>query len=98
MQRLDRLSGLMAEDIADSGRKASLASGLVRGLSAFAGSYLARGGWREGRLGVVCAMFAGALPVVASLRATDVLEARRVLGEGLVSPASLQEIRGAAAR
>jgi hypothetical protein len=78
MERLNRLTALQAEDLADAGRPARLTAGLWSGAGAFLKGYVVRGGWREGRLGLLVAMFSGLLPVLSQMRAGDVVEARRL--------------------
>jgi hypothetical protein len=79
IDRLNRLSGLKAEDMADARSTDGLAGGVFGGLAMFFRSYLARRGWQEGRLGFLLAMMAGLYPVLSHLRAREMLEARRTL-------------------
>lgn len=76
MDRLNRLSAIAAEDLADTGRRPRLFPGALSGAGTFLKAYLLRGGWREGRMGLFVALLSGLLPVVARMRAADVLAAR----------------------
>lgn len=76
MERLSRLSALAAEDIADGGHSGAIAAGALVGAGVFLKAYLLRGGWREGRMGLFVALLSGLFPVVARMRAADVLAAR----------------------
>ncbi|WP_293908140.1 glycosyltransferase family 2 protein [Phenylobacterium sp.] len=96
MERLNRLTALRAEDIADAGRLASITSGVVNGMQTFVQGYLARGGWREGRLGLLVAMLSALFPVLAQMRAGDVLQARRAALDPVVRPSRLGEVVGLA--
>jgi glycosyltransferase involved in cell wall biosynthesis len=77
LERFNRLTSLQAEDLADTYRPALLSGGVAKGASRFFGSYLARGGWREGRLGLLVAVLNGLYPVVVQMRTREVLAARR---------------------
>lgn len=76
MERLNRLTALSAEDLADAERAQSLALGLLSGAATFLRGYVGRGGWREGRLGLLVAMLSAMFPVLSQVRARDVLDAR----------------------
>ena len=76
-ERLNRLTGLAAEDLVDAGRVKGMASSLIAGAATFVAAYLLRGGWREGRLGFLAAMLSALFPVLAQMRAADVAVARR---------------------
>ncbi len=76
VERLHRLTGLAAEDLADTGRVGGFAGALARGVAAFARGFLVGGGWREGRLGVLSAWLAALYPVLTQMRASDVVLAR----------------------
>lgn len=75
-ERLNRLAGLLAEDLADAGRARGVARSALAGAATFVTAYLLRCGWREGRLGLVVAMLSGLLPVLAQIRASEVAVAR----------------------
>lgn len=77
VDRLHRLTTLAAEDLADMGQPRRFAPGLARGAAAFMTAYLVRGGWREGRLGFLTATLAALFPVLAQMRADEVVEARK---------------------
>jgi hypothetical protein len=76
VDRLNRLAALTAEDRADLGQPGGVLGGAAAGLLQFARSYLLAGGWREGRLGFLLGALNGLHPIVAALRAREVLEAR----------------------
>ena len=75
MDRLTRLTALRGEDLAD-GVVRPTSGGLASGVGQFLDSYFRRGGWREGRLGLLAAMMAGLYPILSHLRAREILEAR----------------------
>jgi glycosyltransferase involved in cell wall biosynthesis len=77
IERLNRLTAIAAEDMADAKRVRSPAGGIAHGLSLFLESYLGRRGWREGRAGVLVAALNAVFPLVARLRARDLVKARR---------------------
>lgn len=77
VQRLNRLTAVAAEDIADSGRSPWPMTGVVAGVGVFLRAYLVRGGWREGRFGFLVAALSGLFPVLSHMRASDVAEARK---------------------
>ena len=76
VNRLNRLTALTGEDLVDADGQRGPVAGLAWGLGQFVRSYVARGGWREGRLGFLVALMAGLYPVLAHLRAREILEAR----------------------
>ena len=76
---LNRLTGLHAEDLADARAPSGVAGGVLGGLNLFFRSYVARSGWREGRLGFLLATMTGLYPLLSHLRAREVLEARQVV-------------------
>lgn len=76
LERLHRLTALAAEDLADSGRPGGFVSAMVRGLGAFAQGFLWRGGWREGRMGLMTATLSALFPVLTQMRAAEVIAAR----------------------
>jgi glycosyltransferase involved in cell wall biosynthesis len=97
IDRLNRLTGLRAEDLADTRATGGAVEGTVRGMGKFFGSYVARGGWREGRLGFLLALMAGLYPLLSHLRAREVLEARRTL-DAAPLPARRREVVGIGVR
>ena len=76
VERLNRLTALHAEDIADGDRGTSAATGLARGLGTFLKSYLGRGGWREGALGLLIASLSALYPVLSQMRAGQLSQVR----------------------
>lgn len=98
LERLNRLSGLCAEDMADAGPPASLASGLMAGAATFFRAYVGRGGWREGRLGLMVAILSGIFPIVSQMRAGDVLEARDAAVAEAARASRMRDVVGLAAR
>ena len=98
LDRLNRLTAMQAEDIVDSGRLHSRASGLVRGASAFLRGYVARGGWREGHMGLVTALLSSLFPILSQMRANDVLNARRAVVAQAQQQISMDKVVGLGAR
>lgn len=94
LDRLTRLSGLHAEDIADAGKVASLGASLRQGAGAFLRAYAVRGGWREGRPGLVVAAMAALFPVLSNTRAVEVLEARAAAATEAARPSRMREVVG----
>lgn len=76
LERVNRLSGLAAEDIADAGAPPPIGRAVRIGVAAFLRSYLARRGWREGARGFVLAALCGLHPLLAHLKAREVLQSR----------------------
>jgi hypothetical protein len=76
MERLSRLSGIAAEDLADATRPPRILTGVAAGAGTFLLAYLGRGGWREGQMGFYVALLSGLFPIAARVRALDVLAAR----------------------
>ncbi|WP_293483322.1 glycosyltransferase family 2 protein [Phenylobacterium sp.] len=74
--RLDRLTALAAEDLAEAGRIRGAGAIVASGLLTFLGAYVARGGWREGRMGVLAATASALFPVLSRLRAAEAASAR----------------------
>lgn len=56
IEKLNRYSSASAEGMFRQGRRSSLGSALLRGWWAFVRTYLLRGGWRDGRMGLVLAL------------------------------------------
>jgi glycosyltransferase involved in cell wall biosynthesis len=67
--KLNRYSTLAAEDAVDAGRVLPLPSNLRRIPSRFWKSYVARGGWREGDLGIALGLFSALYPILTCLKA-----------------------------
>lgn len=76
VQRLNAYAALSAEDLAEAGRLGFLPAALLKGVGGFLTAYGARRGWREGRLGFLVAMISGLHPVLAHLKARDLIDAR----------------------
>jgi hypothetical protein len=76
MDRLNALTARRAEEIAGGRSAGRLSNGLARGAMGFFKSYLVRGGWREGRMGVLLALMTGLHPVITELRARELRDAR----------------------
>jgi hypothetical protein len=97
MERLNRLTALTAEDLAD-GRPGELGSGAAAGAGQFLHALVFRGGWREGRLGLLVALLSGLYPMLARMRARDILEARAAATASAqaetIPPAPLREVAG----
>lgn len=97
IDRLNRLTGQQAEDLADAQAAGGVAVGVFRGLGQFVRSYLARGGWQEGRLGFLLALMTGLYPVLSHLRAREVVESRAAAAAAPL-PARRPEVVGFGAR
>ena len=97
-ERLNRLTALQAEDIADACRPALLSGGIAKGAARFFGGYFGRGGWREGRLGLLVAVLGALYPVVVQMRAREVLDARQAALSAAERTSTLGEVVGLAAR
>ena len=95
MERLNRLTALHAEDLADAERVGGLGAGLFRGAGHFLRGYIARGGWREGRLGLLSAMLSALVPVLSQMRANDVVEQRKALAVEAARPARIRQLAAA---
>jgi hypothetical protein len=98
VERLHRLTGLAAEDLADHTAQPGMASGLASGAGTFLAAYVGRGGWREGRLGFVVALLSAMLPILARLRAEEVVEARQAASVEAARVSRLREVVGLATR
>jgi len=97
VERLNRLTALHAEDLADRGRIPHAASGLLAGAGTFLKGYVVRGGWREGRMGLVVAMLSAMFPLMSQMRAGDVAEARKAAVAAEAARVSrLRDVRHAA--
>jgi len=76
VERVNRLSGLAAEDLADGGAPPPIGRAALDGFAAFLRSYVARRGWREGGRGLALAALCGLYPLLAQLKAREALQAR----------------------
>jgi glycosyltransferase involved in cell wall biosynthesis len=76
VERLNRLSALQAEDLADLSVRAPFGRTFLAALAAFLQSYVARNGWREGRYGFLVGLLSGLLPLLSQMRAHHVMTAR----------------------
>ena len=77
VERLNRLAATAAEDLADRGRAPWAVAGLAAGAGVFLQAYILRGGWREGRMGLLVASLSALFPVLSQVRAGDVLATRK---------------------
>ena len=66
--RLDRYTGLKAQDLREHGGKTGVADNARRGLQRFLKCYFKRGGWREGGWGLLISLMAGLYPLISALR------------------------------
>lgn len=98
VERLNRLTALSAEDLADADRRPSLGGSVLSGVSTFLRGYLGRGGWREGRMGLLTALLSALFPVLTQMRASDILVARSAAAADVARVARLPEVVGLAAR
>jgi len=96
VERLNRFTALRAEDLADAGRLPGAVRSAAAGVGAFLAGYIVRGGWREGRLGLLVALLSGLFPVLAHMRAGDVAAARKAALADAAHPAPLGEVVGMA--
>ena len=74
--RLNQQAALRAQDIADAGQPKGLASDIGRGLRQFWTCYVWRQGLREGELGFMISLLAALEPILAGVRARDLVKAR----------------------
>jgi glycosyltransferase involved in cell wall biosynthesis len=72
----NRLTALRAEDLADAGDPGGLGPAVLGGFAAFCKSYVVRGGWQEGGVGLALALLSAFFPVVSHLKAHETLAAR----------------------
>lgn len=98
VERLNRLTALSAEDLADADRRASLAASVLSGVATFVRGYLGRGGWREGRMGLLTAILSALFPVLTQMRASDLVVARSNATADVARVARLPEVVGLGAR
>jgi glycosyltransferase involved in cell wall biosynthesis len=68
LRRLDGYSNAKAMDLLAAGGPGSLANALRRALSRAVKSYVGRGGWREGSMGLLIAICAGLFPLLSHLK------------------------------
>lgn len=92
VERLQRESEACARDRADAAQVRSLAGALLAGAAGLARSYLLRGGWREGRLGLLVALLSGLQPVLVQLRTAELLAAQSAAP---AQPAPLRRVAAA---
>jgi hypothetical protein len=92
-ERLNRLSALSAEDMADQ-EQAPAPAGPLTTLSRFARAYVVRGGWREGRLGLLVAALNAVFPLVAQMRTREVLALREAAVAEAAQPTRVREVVG----
>lgn len=71
LHRLDRYTTARARDLRESGRIGGMANALRSGVSRFLKVYLRRGGWREGKIGLVVAICTALYPVLSHIKATE---------------------------
>ncbi|MDP6172880.1 MAG: glycosyltransferase family 2 protein [Rhodospirillales bacterium] len=69
IRRLDNYSTARAKDMVEAGEIGSTANNIRRFFSRFIKCYLGRGGYKEGGLGFVIAVFAGLYPLISHLKA-----------------------------
>jgi glycosyltransferase involved in cell wall biosynthesis len=97
IERLNRFTGLRAEDVVDGGRNTGLAMSMVQGLGELTRAYFVRGGWREGRLGLTAALLSAMSPLIVHMRARDLAEARSLAATQsteTAQPATLRRVAG----
>lgn len=98
VEQVGRLATAQAQRLADSDRPGALPVALARGAADFLRSYLGRQGWREGRLGFLLAVLTALHPLLAQIRAQEILEARRLAHAAeAIRPAPLRRVAGARA-
>ncbi len=59
LEKLNRYSSGAARDLADKGASSSLAKAILKGMWAFVRTYLLKQGFRDGRIGLVLALYNG---------------------------------------
>jgi glycosyltransferase involved in cell wall biosynthesis len=79
IDRMNRLTGLAAEDLAEARTSRGLGASLLAAAGIFLNGYVLRGGWREGRLGFLVASLSAMFPVVAQMRAAELTRARETV-------------------
>lgn len=95
VERLNRLAAIAAEDIADRKRQPWAIQSLAAGAGVFLMGFVLRGGWREGRMGLLVATLSATFPLLAQVRARDVIEARKaaVAAEAATRVSRLRDLR-----
>ncbi len=95
VERLNRLTEIAAEDIADRKRQPWVIQSMLAGAGLFAQGFVLRGGWREGRMGLLVATLSATFPLLAQTRAREVLEARKaaVAAETATRVSRLRDLR-----
>lgn len=95
VERLNRLTALAAEDMADRKRQPWAVSSLAAGAGVFLQGFVLRGGWREGRMGLLVATLSATFPLLAQMRAGDVIQARKaaVAAEAAARVSRLRDVR-----
>lgn len=81
VERLNRLTAIAAEDVADRKRQPWAIASLAAGAGVFLQAFVVRGGWREGRMGLLVATLSATFPLLAQMRAQDVVQARKAAVE-----------------
>lgn len=97
IERLNRLTALHAEDIADVDRRFSASRGLVRGAGAFFNGYFGQSGWREGAVGLLTASLSALYPLLSQMRAGQIVQARKTaqaLATEVPQPTRLRHVAG----
>jgi len=82
LDQLNRLSAAAAEDLAEGGALPPWSRSVRGGLSAFLRSYVGRRGWREGGRGLALAALCGLYPLLAHVKACEVVQARAAAQAG----------------
>lgn len=95
VERLNRLAAIAAEDIADRKRQPWTIQSLAVGAGVFLQGFILRGGWREGRMGLLVSALSATFPLLAQMRAQDVVEARKaaVAAEAATRVSRLRDLR-----
>lgn len=94
VERLNRLTAVAAEDLADAGAPAGLRGSVGAGVGAFLGAYLGRRGWREGHMGLLVATLSALFPLLTRMRAADVAAARAAASAEAARIARLPDVVG----
>ena len=76
LDRLNRYTALRGADLADRGDPGELWDNVCRGVRRFCKCYFRRKGRNEGDMGFLIALMAGLYPVLAYLKAKEILELR----------------------
>lgn len=94
VERLNRFAALHAEDVAETGRRSPAVVCAAAGVGMFLKGYLVRGGWREGRLGLMVALLCGLFPMLSQMRAGELIAARKAALADATRAAPLGEVVG----